>query len=118
VCSPRGHVIGDCIAYRLADEGFELLSGMPVLNWVHYHAETGGYDVTVLRDNHSTANLTGRRDSVRPRCGEAVGGGSCTGTVVVSSGVVSGSRPIAGSAVARVSGRLRALVTQGRDRGQ
>ncbi|MEU2424886.1 aminomethyl transferase family protein [Streptomyces sp. NPDC007851] len=64
-CSPRGHVIGDCIAYRLGDDSFELVSGMPVLNWVHYHAETGGYDVKVLRDNHSTANPTGRRVNYR-----------------------------------------------------
>lgn len=64
-CSPRGHVIGDCIAYRLGEESFELVSGMSVLNWVHYHAATGGYDVKVLRDNHSTANPTGRRVKYR-----------------------------------------------------
>jgi vanillate/3-O-methylgallate O-demethylase len=60
-CNRSGQVIGDCIAYRHGEESFELVSGMPVLNWVHFHAETGGYDVTVERDNHSTANPTGRR---------------------------------------------------------
>lgn len=60
-CTPRGHVIGDCVAYRHGEDSFELVSGMPVLNWVHFHAETGGYDVKVLRDNHTTANPTGRR---------------------------------------------------------
>jgi vanillate/3-O-methylgallate O-demethylase len=64
-CNPQGYVIGDCIAYRLGEESFELVSGMPVLNWVHYHAETGGYDVSVERDNHSTANPTGRRVNYR-----------------------------------------------------
>jgi len=64
-CAPSGHVIGDCIAYRHDNESFELVSGMPVLNWVHFHAETGGYDVTVTRDNHSTANPTGRRVKYR-----------------------------------------------------
>jgi vanillate/3-O-methylgallate O-demethylase len=64
-CTPRGHVIGDCIAYRLGVHSFELVSGMPVLNWVHYHAETGGYDVSVERDNHTTANPSGRRVNYR-----------------------------------------------------
>jgi vanillate/3-O-methylgallate O-demethylase len=64
-CNHHGQVIGDCIAYRHAEQSFELVSGMPVLNWVHYHAETGGYDVTVQRDNHSTANPTGRRVKCR-----------------------------------------------------
>jgi glycine cleavage system aminomethyltransferase T len=64
-CSPSGHVIGDCIAYRHGEASFELVSGMPALNWVHYHAETGGYDVKVVRDNHTTGNLTGRRTKFR-----------------------------------------------------
>jgi glycine cleavage system aminomethyltransferase T len=65
VCAPDGHVIGDSIAYRLGEESFELVSGMPALNWVHYQAETGGYEVSVVRDNHSTANPTGRRTKFR-----------------------------------------------------
>ena len=64
-CSPNGHMIGDCILYRHGEERFELVSGMPVLNWVHYHAETGGYDVGVVRDHHSTENPTGRRTRFR-----------------------------------------------------
>jgi vanillate/3-O-methylgallate O-demethylase len=64
-CTPAGHVIGDCIAYRIGEETYELVSGMPVLNWVHFHAETGGYDVKITRDNHSTANPTGRRVNFR-----------------------------------------------------
>ncbi|WP_229123144.1 hypothetical protein [Enemella evansiae] len=64
-CAPSGRVIGDCVAYRLGEEKFELVSGMPLLNWVHYNAETGDYDVTVTRDNHSTANPTGRRVNFR-----------------------------------------------------
>lgn len=59
-CNRRGQVIGDCIAYRHGANDFELVSGMPVLNWVHFHADTGGYDVTVRRDDHSIANPTGR----------------------------------------------------------
>jgi hypothetical protein len=61
VCNRHGQVIGDCIAYRHGDNAFELVSGTPTLNWVHFHAETGGYNVTVVPDDHTTANLTGRR---------------------------------------------------------
>jgi vanillate/3-O-methylgallate O-demethylase len=64
-CAPSGHVIGDCIVYRHGEESFELVSGMPALNWVHYHAETGGYDVKVVRDNHTTGNPTGTRTKFR-----------------------------------------------------
>ncbi|WP_033294680.1 aminomethyltransferase family protein [Amycolatopsis jejuensis] len=61
VCTPDGHVIGESILYRLGEQSFELVSGMPALDWVHYHAETGGYDVSVVRDDQSTDNPTGRR---------------------------------------------------------
>ncbi|MCZ0999501.1 aminomethyl transferase family protein [Streptomyces mirabilis] len=64
-CTPSGHVIGDCIAYRIGEQTYELVSGMPVLNWVHFHAETGGYDIRVTRDHHSTANPTGGRTNFR-----------------------------------------------------
>jgi syringate O-demethylase/vanillate/3-O-methylgallate O-demethylase len=60
-CTPRGHVIGDCIIYRLEDELFELISGMPLQNWVQYNAEKGGYDVSITRDDPTPYNLTGRR---------------------------------------------------------
>ncbi|MGR6924427.1 hypothetical protein ACU635_60115 [[Actinomadura] parvosata] len=61
VCTPRGHVIGDCICYRLGEDNFELVSGMSVLNWVHYQAETGGYDVTIERDAPTPYNPRARR---------------------------------------------------------
>ncbi|MTD59123.1 aminomethyltransferase family protein [Amycolatopsis pithecellobii] len=60
-CTPNGHIIGDSIVYRHGEQSFELVSGMPGLDWVHYHAETGGYDVKVVRDNQSTDNPSGRR---------------------------------------------------------
>jgi vanillate/3-O-methylgallate O-demethylase len=64
-CTPRGHVVGDCIAYNLGDDGYELVSGMAVLNWVHYHAETGGYDVSVERDDPTPYNPKGKRIKYR-----------------------------------------------------
>ncbi|WP_163268523.1 aminomethyl transferase family protein [Chelativorans alearense] len=60
-CTPRGHVIGDCVIYRLEDQTFELISGMPVLNWVQYNAERDGYDVTIERDDPTPYNPAGRR---------------------------------------------------------
>jgi glycine cleavage system aminomethyltransferase T len=60
-CTPQGYVIGDCILYAHGDESYELVSGMPLLNWVEYHAGTGDWDVTIVRDNNSAENRTGRR---------------------------------------------------------
>ncbi len=39
-CTPRGHLIGDCVLYYLPDGTFELVSGATLLDWVHYQAET------------------------------------------------------------------------------
>ena len=63
-CTPAGHVIGDCIAYRLGEQSFELVSGMPLQNWVHYNAEKSGWDVKVTRDALNL-NPTGRRIKYR-----------------------------------------------------
>jgi glycine cleavage system aminomethyltransferase T len=64
-CTPRGHVIGDCILYRLGEDSFELVSGMTALNWVHYQAEAGGYDVSIQRDDPTPFNPAGRRVKYR-----------------------------------------------------
>ncbi|WP_052668648.1 aminomethyltransferase family protein [Nitriliruptor alkaliphilus] len=64
-CTPRGHVIGDCVAYRLGEQRFELISGMPIIDWVHYNAVTGDYDVTVTKDEPSNINPTGGRINFR-----------------------------------------------------
>lgn len=60
-CTPRGHVIGDCVVYRLEEETFELISSMPLLNWVQFNAEKGGYDVTIERDDPTPYNPAGKR---------------------------------------------------------
>ncbi|OGA08818.1 MAG: glycine cleavage system protein T [Betaproteobacteria bacterium RIFCSPHIGHO2_12_FULL_69_13] len=64
-CTPRGHVIGDCIAYCHAPESFELISGMSVLNWVQYQAQAGGYKVSIERDDPTPFNAAGRRVKYR-----------------------------------------------------
>jgi glycine cleavage system aminomethyltransferase T len=64
-CTPRGYVIGDCVAYCLAPNSFLLISGMPILNWVQYHAESGGYHVSIERDDPTPFNPKGRRINYR-----------------------------------------------------
>ncbi|HWK14400.1 MAG TPA: aminomethyl transferase family protein [Rhizobiaceae bacterium] len=50
-CNPHGQVIGECVLYYLGDQFFELVSGMPLLNWIEYQASRGTYDLTIERDN-------------------------------------------------------------------
>jgi vanillate/3-O-methylgallate O-demethylase len=64
-CNARGEMIGDCILYALADGSYELVSSMPLLNWIEYQALTGGWDVKVVRDNNTSDNPSGRRARFR-----------------------------------------------------
>ena len=64
-CSPEGYVIGDVILFALAEGSYNLVGRAPALNWVTYHAETGGYDVTVALDQRSALRTDGRRKSYR-----------------------------------------------------
>jgi syringate O-demethylase len=54
-CTDDGYVIGDVILFYLADKQFNLVGRIPVLNWIRFHASTGGYDVTVTLDERSAA---------------------------------------------------------------
>jgi len=51
-CNPDGDLIGDGILFHLDDNEFNLV-GYSAINWVQYHLETGDYDVTAERDDHS-----------------------------------------------------------------
>jgi glycine cleavage system aminomethyltransferase T len=64
-CTPGGHVIGDVILFALSDDRFELVGRAPALNWILYHAETGGYDVDIDLDLRSALRTDGRRRSFR-----------------------------------------------------
>ena len=55
----QGHVIGECVLEWLPGDTFELISGMHLQNWIQYNAEVGGYDVTLVRDMHTSANPGG-----------------------------------------------------------
>ena len=56
-CSYDGYVIGDVIMFHLAQQQFLLVGRVPTVNWVQFHGETGGYDVT---------DGAGRQVAVRP----------------------------------------------------
>ena len=54
-CNYDGYVIGDVILFYLAPNQFNLVGRIPVLNWIRFHAATGGYDVKVELDDRSAA---------------------------------------------------------------
>src|SRR5581483_8013291 len=60
-CNEDGYVIGDAILFHLAESSVQLVGRPSVHNWVQYHAETGGYDVRVERDERTAVNPTGKR---------------------------------------------------------
>ncbi len=49
-CAPSGHLIGDCILFGLEDDRVNIVGRPPLPNWVQFHAETGGWDVRITRD--------------------------------------------------------------------
>ncbi|HUP15194.1 MAG TPA: aminomethyl transferase family protein [Acidimicrobiia bacterium] len=54
-CNYDGYVIGDVILFRLTNERFNMVGREPTVNWVQFHCETGGYDVSYTRDDRSPA---------------------------------------------------------------
>ncbi len=65
VCNPDGYVIGDGILFFLDDDTVRLVGRPSAHNWVQYHAETGGYDVEISRDERTAVNPTGGRELYR-----------------------------------------------------
>ena len=64
-CTPEGYVIGDVILFNLAPNQFNLVGRAPTLNWVRFHAETGGFDVKAELDERSVRRTDGKRKSYR-----------------------------------------------------
>jgi vanillate/3-O-methylgallate O-demethylase len=58
--SHSGHVIGDVILFHLEDRLYNLVGRVPTVNWVEFHARTGGYDVQIARDDRSPSRPMGR----------------------------------------------------------
>jgi vanillate/3-O-methylgallate O-demethylase len=51
----EGNLVGDNILFRNEEDEFQAVGIPPTINWLQYHAETGGYDVEIWRDNPSYA---------------------------------------------------------------
>ena len=64
-CDHDGSVIGDAIVFFLEENKVSLVGRPSAHNWVQYHAETGGYDVEVTRDERTAVNPAGRRKVYR-----------------------------------------------------
>src|SRR4051812_17448473 len=64
-CTPDGYVIGDVILFYLGKDQFNLVGRAPALNWVRFHAATGGFDVEVELDERTARRSDGRRKSYR-----------------------------------------------------
>jgi vanillate/3-O-methylgallate O-demethylase len=54
-CNYDGYVIGDAILFHLDTDLFNLVGRPSAHNWVQFHAETGGYKVSIERDERSAA---------------------------------------------------------------
>jgi len=64
-CNEDGYVIGDGILFFLDEDKVRLVGRPSAHNWVQFHAETGGYDVTLSRDERTAVNPTGGRQLYR-----------------------------------------------------
>jgi vanillate/3-O-methylgallate O-demethylase len=63
--SHAGFVIGDGILFYLAEQQLLFVGRAPTVNWLQFHAETGGFDVKVIRDDRSPSHPYGRPVSRR-----------------------------------------------------
>jgi vanillate/3-O-methylgallate O-demethylase len=58
--SHDGYVIGDGILFHLDEDEYVFVGRVPTVNWLHFNAETGGYNVEILRDDRSPSDPMGR----------------------------------------------------------
>ncbi|MCG2620941.1 aminomethyl transferase family protein [Arthrobacter sp. I2-34] len=58
--SPSGRVIGDGILFHEEEDQLVYVGRAPAANWLLYHAETGGYDVEVVKDDRSPSRPMGQ----------------------------------------------------------
>jgi vanillate/3-O-methylgallate O-demethylase len=64
-CNHDGYVIGDGILFYLEKDRISLLGLPPAHNWVQFHAQSGRFDVKVMRDDATGANPNGKRKLYR-----------------------------------------------------
>src|SRR6187549_3185144 len=55
-----GHVIGDGILFHLDQDELLFVGRAPTVNWLQFHAETGGFKVDFIRDDRSPSNPKGK----------------------------------------------------------
>jgi len=54
-----GYVIGDGILFYLAENELLFVGRAPTVNWLQFHAETGGFKVDIIRDDRSPSHPRG-----------------------------------------------------------
>ena len=59
-CSHDGYVIGDGILFHLAENELMFVGRAPTVNWIQFHAETGGFKVEIVRDDRSPSHPRGK----------------------------------------------------------
>src|SRR5438477_11563679 len=59
-CSHDGYVIGDGILFHLDQDELLFVGRTPTVNWIQFHAQTGGYKVQVIRDDRSPSHPRGK----------------------------------------------------------
>jgi vanillate/3-O-methylgallate O-demethylase len=60
-CSYDGYVIGDGILFYLAENELLFVGRAPTVNWLEFHAKTGGYKVETIRDDRSPSHARGNQ---------------------------------------------------------
>lgn len=59
-CSHDGYVIGDGILFYLSGGELRFVGRAPTVNWIQFHAETGGFKVDFVRDDRSPSHPRGK----------------------------------------------------------
>ena len=59
-CSYAGFVIGDGILFHVEENRLVFVGRAPAANWIEFHAETGGWDVKVEKDDRSPSGPKGK----------------------------------------------------------
>ncbi|HTW74849.1 MAG TPA: aminomethyltransferase family protein [Steroidobacteraceae bacterium] len=59
-CSYDGYVIGDGILFYLDKDELVFVGRAPTVNWMQFHAETGGFKIDTIRDDRSPSAPRGK----------------------------------------------------------
>ena len=59
-CSYDGYVIGDGILFHLDKDELLFVGRTPTVNWIQFHAQTGGHKVEIVRDDRSPSHPRGK----------------------------------------------------------